>query len=351
MAADGGGFDAEKFRKIVAMFDSPYDEERKTAFILALELLRKNELRFCDRLVDRGEVKEAQAELQRVLAELEKACRRAEALERENSEWREVTERLREDKAFYEHGARVTERMKARPVSVVPGASVRGPKPRGFGRPIFWKALAAVCFVWVLTILGGNEQTAGLVPWLLALACVGAAGLLLKRLHRVMSRRAFTLLLVAGAVAAYALTPLPGGEYLRSTAEIVWTAAAWVAINAWLWPGLVVVLIMLVTAGLEVSRFEPSRIKTTLWVVAFALGSMGGAGIFAVLVFEIVRGDTWSVGWGLGAAAAAAYLVLRVARSLIFRWRLKRILSYDAPPVFGDAGEAWEDDVREAGWL
>lgn len=52
MAADGGGFDAEKFRKIVAMFDSPYDEERKTAFILALELLRKNELRFCDRLVD-----------------------------------------------------------------------------------------------------------------------------------------------------------------------------------------------------------------------------------------------------------------------------------------------------------
>lgn len=262
-----------------------------------------------------------------------------------------MTERLREDKAFYEHGARVTERMKARPVSVVPGASVRGPKPRGFGRPIFWKALAAVCFVWVLTILGGNEQTAGLVPWLLALACVGAAGLLLKRLHRVMSRRAFTLLLVAGAVAAYALTPLPGGEYLRSTAEIVWTAAAWVAINAWLWPGLVVVLIMLVTAGLEVSRFEPSRIKTTLWVVAFALGSMGGAGIFAVLVFEIVRGDTWSVGWGLGAAAAAAYLVLRVARSLIFRWRLKRILSYDAPPVFGDAGEAWEDDVREAGWL
>ncbi len=198
MAADGGGFDTEKFRKIVAMFDSPYDEEKKTAFILALDLLKKNQLRFCDRLVDCGEVKEAQAELQRVLAELEKACRRAEALERENSQWREVAERLREDKAFYEHGARVTERMKARPVFVTPGASVPGPKPRGFGRPIFWKALAAVCFVWVLTMLGGNERTAGLVPWLLALACVGAAGLLLKWMHRVMSRRAFTVFAACG---------------------------------------------------------------------------------------------------------------------------------------------------------
>ena len=43
----GSGFDAGKFRKVVAMFDSDYTEEAVTAFRLAVAELKKSQLRFC----------------------------------------------------------------------------------------------------------------------------------------------------------------------------------------------------------------------------------------------------------------------------------------------------------------
>lgn len=85
MTAKGSksGFDAEKFRKLVAMFDSDYTEEASTAFRLALGELKKNQLRFCDRLVDSSDAKELAeiecAKVRDVLTRILDLCARRQA--------------------------------------------------------------------------------------------------------------------------------------------------------------------------------------------------------------------------------------------------------------------------------
>jgi hypothetical protein len=81
--ASKSGFDADKFRKLVAMFDSDFTEEASTAFRLALGELKKNQLRFCDRLVDSSAAKrQAEIECAKVRDELNRIldlCARRQA--------------------------------------------------------------------------------------------------------------------------------------------------------------------------------------------------------------------------------------------------------------------------------
>jgi hypothetical protein len=66
METKESGFDAEKFQKLVAMFDTPYAEEAVTAFRAAMAQLKKDRLRFCDRLVDAGEAQQLRATIDRL---------------------------------------------------------------------------------------------------------------------------------------------------------------------------------------------------------------------------------------------------------------------------------------------
>jgi hypothetical protein len=50
------GFDADKFRKLVTVFDSDYIEEANTAFRLAFDQLKRSQL--CNRLIDSDEARE-----------------------------------------------------------------------------------------------------------------------------------------------------------------------------------------------------------------------------------------------------------------------------------------------------
>lgn len=94
--ANGSGFNAEKFRKLVAMFDSPFSDEAATAFRLALAELKKDQLRFCDRLIDAMEATRAKEECAQVRAELKRAFDRCAKREAQAEELQAIIDRLHE---------------------------------------------------------------------------------------------------------------------------------------------------------------------------------------------------------------------------------------------------------------
>jgi hypothetical protein len=102
----GSGFDADKFRKLVRMFDSPYTEEAVTAFRLAVAELKKKQLRFCDRLVDSGEARElAEIECAKVRDELTRVLDQCARREADVDDAHEIIDRLHERIAAMEKRA------------------------------------------------------------------------------------------------------------------------------------------------------------------------------------------------------------------------------------------------------
>jgi hypothetical protein len=88
------GFNAEKFRKLVARFDDTNPNEAENAFRLALDELKRNQLTFTEQLLDRGELECAQeecAEAQAELAELFERCAKREA---EAEDFKAINDRL-----------------------------------------------------------------------------------------------------------------------------------------------------------------------------------------------------------------------------------------------------------------
>ena len=102
----GSGFDADKFRKLVAMFDSDYTEEAVTAFRLAVAELKKKQLRFCDRLVDSSEARElAEIECAKVRDELTRVLDQCARHEADIDDAHETIDRLHERIAAMEKRA------------------------------------------------------------------------------------------------------------------------------------------------------------------------------------------------------------------------------------------------------
>ena len=102
---DKSGFDAELFRKIVAMFDAEI-EVADTAFRQAFAQLKKNQMRFCDRLVDAEDARQAKEECARVRAELQEAFDRCARHEAEAREMQAIIDRLHERMAHMEAESR-----------------------------------------------------------------------------------------------------------------------------------------------------------------------------------------------------------------------------------------------------
>jgi len=108
MAVNGGssGFNADKFRKLVAMFDSNYIEEAVTAFRLAVAELKKEQGRFCDRLVDSDEARElAEIECAKVRDELTRVLDQCARREADVESAQDVIDRLHERIAAMERKA------------------------------------------------------------------------------------------------------------------------------------------------------------------------------------------------------------------------------------------------------
>jgi hypothetical protein len=103
----GSGFDADKFRKLVAMFDSNYVEEAVTAFRLAVAELKKKQGRFCDQLVDSDEARElAEIECAKVRDELTRILDQCARREADVDDADEIIDRLHERIAEMEKKAR-----------------------------------------------------------------------------------------------------------------------------------------------------------------------------------------------------------------------------------------------------
>lgn len=102
MPKSDSGFNEEQFRKLVAMFDSPYRNEAIVAFNKALDELAKDQKRFCDRLVDSTEAKIAKVECKRIRTELAGAFEKLAKREAEAKQLEETISVLQQRIAMME---------------------------------------------------------------------------------------------------------------------------------------------------------------------------------------------------------------------------------------------------------
>jgi hypothetical protein len=185
MAAQGGsGFDAARFRKLVAMFDSPYSEEAATAFKLALAELKKKQQRFCDQLVDSTEAEHAKAECARVRSELGRVLDRCEKSEAEASDLEEIINGLHKRIASMERSAAANTGTARRtpPVETFTPYPIQPPDtPRPHVKPVFvsnkWEEPPAeknVSFGGVgRALVGGLRMGVGVLIVVLSIILVG----------------------------------------------------------------------------------------------------------------------------------------------------------------------------------